>query len=94
MNSAVRHWRRVGLHSVDLGMDKALGAFARNIGSPDCRSRCGHLAHCRVALLRSQHEKRRQKTQWRNNAENYHRDLIDVYLHLRILIRGVQLFRS
>jgi hypothetical protein len=87
MDSAVRYWSRLGLHIVDLGMGKALRAFARNIGSPDCRSRCGRLAHCQVALLRSQHEKRRQKTQWRDNAENYHRDLIDVYLHGLALLR-------
>jgi hypothetical protein len=79
-------WSRLGLHSVDLGMGKAHRAFARNIGIPDCRRRGGRLAHCQVALLRSQHQKRRQQNQRRDDAENNHRDLIDVYLHSLALL--------
>src|SRR5437762_5871627 len=56
----VRQWRQLGLHSVDLGMGKAHRAFARNIGSPDCRRRGGRLARCDREAASSPHPCLRQ----------------------------------
>jgi hypothetical protein len=45
----VRRWVPSAVKRVDLGVGKAHRAFARDVGSPDCRSRGGRLAHCQVA---------------------------------------------